>query len=106
MVLHSLICALMLSVALVIPFFMAKQKIPFLLWIFTGFVSAFIAMMVLWMVRREGVRVLHFVTLVPTVLAVAFLLRPAAATIDNSQSARPISQRLTALGAATVHRGL
>jgi len=52
------------------------------------------------MVRREGVRVLHFVTLVPTILAVAFLLRPAAATIDRTQSARSINQRLIELGAA------
>jgi len=54
--------------------------------------------MVLVMVRLEGIRVLHFVTLVPTILAVAFLLRPAAATIDRTQSARPINQRLTELG--------
>jgi hypothetical protein len=46
------------------------------------------------------VRALHFVTLVPTILAVAFLLRPAAATIDRTQSARPVNQRLQELGAA------
>jgi 4-amino-4-deoxy-L-arabinose transferase-like glycosyltransferase len=98
-VLHALVCALMLSIALVVPFFMAKQKVPFLLWIITGFVNAFVAVMVLLMVRREGIRVLHFVTLVPTILAVAFLLRPAAPTIDRTQSARPINQRLSELGA-------
>jgi hypothetical protein len=54
--------------------------------------------MVLLMVRREGVRVLHFVTLVPTVLAVAFLLRPAAPVIDQYKSARSVHARLVALG--------
>jgi hypothetical protein len=56
-----------------------------------------IAFMVLLMVRREGARVLHFVTLVPTILAVAFLLRPAAATIDRTQSARSVQARLIEL---------
>jgi hypothetical protein len=54
--------------------------------------------MVLFMVRRESIRVLHFVTLVPTILAVAFLLRPAAATIDRTQSARAVQARLVELG--------
>jgi hypothetical protein len=56
-----------------------------------------IAMMVLLMVRREGVRVLHFVTLVPTILAVAFLLRPAAPVIDRAVSARSVQARLVEL---------
>jgi len=53
---------------------------------------------VMIMVRREGPRVLHFVTLVPVILAVAFLLRPAAATIDATQSARAVQARLVQLG--------
>jgi hypothetical protein len=42
---------------------------------------------------------LHFVTLVPTILAVAFLLRPAAGIIDRTQSARAVQARLAELGA-------
>ena len=82
------------------PFAMAKQAPPSALQIGMAVTGGLIAMMVLLMVRREGVRVLHFVTLVPTILAVAFLLRPAAATIDRTQSARPVNQRLLELGAA------
>ena len=84
--------------ALMAPFAMAKQAPPPALQIGMMVTGALIAVMVLLMVRREGARVLHFVTLVPTILAVAFLLRPAAATIDRTQSARPINQRLAELG--------
>jgi 4-amino-4-deoxy-L-arabinose transferase-like glycosyltransferase len=96
--LHALLCALLLVGALMVPFAMVKQAPPQSLQIGMMVTGAVIAVMVLLMVRREGVRVLHFVTLVPTILAVAFLLRPAAATIDRTQSARSIHQRLTELG--------
>jgi 4-amino-4-deoxy-L-arabinose transferase-like glycosyltransferase len=96
--LHALLCAMLMVGALMAPFAMAKQAPPPALQIGMTITGAIIAVMVLLMVRREGVRVLHFVTLVPTILAVAFLLRPAAATIDRTQSARPINQRLAELG--------
>jgi len=96
--LHALLCAMLLVGALMAPFAMVKQAPPQSLQIGMTVTGAVIAVMVLLMVRREGVRVLHFVTLVPTILAVAFLLRPAAATIDRTQSARPINQHLAGLG--------
>src|ERR1051326_3492037 len=96
--LHALLCAMLLVGALMAPFARVKQAPPQSLQIGMTVTGAVIAVMVLLMVRREGVRVLHFVTLVPTILAVAFLLRPAAATIDRTQSARPINQRLAELG--------
>ena len=98
--LHALLCALLLVGALMAPFAMVKQAPPLALQIGMMITGGVIAAMVLWMVRREGLRVLHFVTLVPTILAVAFLLRPAAPTIDRTQSARPINQRLIELDAA------
>jgi 4-amino-4-deoxy-L-arabinose transferase-like glycosyltransferase len=96
--LHALLCAMLMVGALMAPFAMAKLAPPPALQIGMTITGALIAVMVLLMVRREGVRVLHFVTLVPTILAVAFLLRPAAATIDRTQSARPVNQRLAELG--------
>jgi 4-amino-4-deoxy-L-arabinose transferase-like glycosyltransferase len=98
--LHALVCAILMVGALMAPFAMVKQAPPPALQIGMTITGAIIAVMVLLMVRREGVRVLHFVTLVPTILAVAFLLRPAAATIDRTQSARPVNQRLAELGVA------
>jgi 4-amino-4-deoxy-L-arabinose transferase-like glycosyltransferase len=96
--LHAVVCAFLLVGALIAPFIMAKQFPPRILVVGAAVTGAVIAILVLSLVRREGLRVLHFVTLVPAILAVAFLLRPAAATIDRSQSARPINQRLTELG--------
>ncbi len=95
---HALLCAVLMVGALMAPFAMMKVQPPSYMGIFMAVTGGVIAFMVLLMVRREGARVLHFVTLVPTILAVAFLLRPAAATIDRTQSARPINQRLAELG--------
>jgi 4-amino-4-deoxy-L-arabinose transferase-like glycosyltransferase len=96
--LHSLLCAILLVAALMAPFAMVKQAPPPGLQIGMMVTGALIAVMVLLMVRREGLRVLHFVTLVPTILAVAFLLRPAAPTIDRTLSARAVQARLVELG--------
>jgi 4-amino-4-deoxy-L-arabinose transferase-like glycosyltransferase len=95
---HALLCAVLMVAALIAPFAMMKVPPPSYMGMFMAVTGGVIAFMVLLMVRREGARVLHFVTLVPTILAVAFLLRPAAATIDRTQSARPINQRLAELG--------
>jgi 4-amino-4-deoxy-L-arabinose transferase-like glycosyltransferase len=95
---HALLCAVLMVGALMAPFAMMKVQPPSYMGVFMAATGGVIAFMVLLMVRREGARVLHFVTLVPTILAVAFLLRPAAATIDRTQSARPVNQRLAELG--------
>ncbi|MGC2697088.1 MAG: glycosyltransferase family 39 protein [Candidatus Angelobacter sp.] len=97
--LHALLCAVLLVGALMAPFAMLKQSPHPALQIGMMIIGAVIAIMVLLMVRREGVRVLHFVTLVPTILALAFLLRPAAPVIDRAVSARPVQARLVELGA-------
>jgi 4-amino-4-deoxy-L-arabinose transferase-like glycosyltransferase len=97
---HALLCAVLMVAALMAPFAMMKVPPPSYMGIFMAVTGGVIAFMVLLMVRREGARVLHFVTLVPAILAVAFLLRPAAATIDRTQSARPINQRLAELSVA------
>ncbi|HZD96145.1 MAG TPA: glycosyltransferase family 39 protein, partial [Candidatus Sulfotelmatobacter sp.] len=96
--LHALVCALLLVMALIVPFAMMKVQPPRTLAFGMAITGGVIAMLILLMVRREGVRVLHFVTLVPTVLAVAFLLRPAAPIIDRAASARSVQARLTELG--------
>jgi 4-amino-4-deoxy-L-arabinose transferase-like glycosyltransferase len=97
--LHALVCAFLLVSALMAPFAMAKVPPPSSLQMGMILTGGVIAIVVVLMVRREGVRVLHFVTLVPTILAVAFLLRPAARTIDSTQSARAVQARLAELGA-------
>ena len=96
--LHALVCAFLMVGALIAPFAIAKQQPPQALQIGMALTGALIAVMVLLMVRREGVRVLHFVTLFPVILSVAFLLRLAAPTIDRTLSARAVQARLVELG--------
>jgi hypothetical protein len=47
--------------------------------------------------RWQAMRALRFVTLVPVVLALAFVLRVSAPLIDQTQSARPVAQELSRL---------
>ncbi len=98
--LHALLCGVLLVAALMAPFAMVKQQPARAIQLVVAIAGAVIAMMVMLMVRRQGPRVLHFVTLVPTILAVAFLLRPAAPVIDQVQSARAVQERLAQLGAS------
>ncbi len=93
--LHALVCAVLLVSALLAPFAIIKIQPPSAIGLGMAITGGVIAALVVLMVRREGVRVLHFVTLVPTVLAVAFLLRPAAPVIDKTQSARAIQAELS-----------
>jgi len=96
--LHALVCAVLLVLALMAPFFMLRVPPPSFIGYGMVVTGGVIAFMVMLMVRREGIRVLHFVTLVPTILAVAFLLRPAATVIDRAASARSVQARLQELG--------
>ncbi|HKV93684.1 MAG TPA: glycosyltransferase family 39 protein [Candidatus Angelobacter sp.] len=93
--LHALVCALLLVGALMAPFAIMKVPLPSSIKYTMVITAGVIAFMVLLMVHREGPRILHFVTLIPTVLAVAFLLRPGAPVIDRAQSARPIAEELS-----------
>jgi 4-amino-4-deoxy-L-arabinose transferase-like glycosyltransferase len=93
--LHALVCAALLVGALMAPFAMMKVPPPSTIGYGMAVTGGVIAFMVLLMVRREGVRVLHFVTLVPTILALAFLLKPSAPVIDKCYSARPIQEELS-----------
>jgi 4-amino-4-deoxy-L-arabinose transferase-like glycosyltransferase len=99
---HALVCAILLVGALMAPFGMMKQPPPQAMELGMAITGAVIAIMVVLMVRREGGRVLHFVTLVPTILALAFLLRPAAPVLDRVLSARAVQARLVELGVGDV----
>ncbi|HKD82087.1 MAG TPA: glycosyltransferase family 39 protein [Candidatus Angelobacter sp.] len=93
--LHALVCAVLLVLALMTPFFMMKRAPLPLIGYGTVITGGVIAFLVMLMVRREGVRALHFVTLIPMILGVAFLLRPGAPVIDAYNSARPIAEELS-----------
>jgi hypothetical protein len=55
-----------------------------------------VAALVLIIVRKQGLRSLHFATLIPVVMVLAFLLRPAARVLDQTLSARAVNAALDA----------
>lgn len=92
--LHSLICGGLLAGALMVPSLMMKVPLnsSARTWVIMG--TGLVAIMVLLIVYLGGLRMLHFATLIPVVVAMAFLLRPAAPVIDEVSSARPVEAQL------------
>lgn len=97
--LHSLICGGVMAGALVAPSLMMKVGLNqnARTWVIVG--TGLIAILVLLIVRMGGVRMLHFATLIPVIVAMAFLLRPAAPVMDEVNSARTVDARLNELAA-------
>jgi 4-amino-4-deoxy-L-arabinose transferase-like glycosyltransferase len=96
---HSLICGGLVAGALLAPSLMLKvhptesAKTA----IIVG--GGVMAIVVLLLVLRGGARMLHVATLIPVLVALGFLLRPAAPVIDEVNSARPIDAQLKRAGA-------
>jgi len=110
LMLHSLVCGALLGAAMVVPWFMLKLHAPRSVWTAVAIVTGITAISVLLTVRIRGLRMLHFVTLVPVLLGLVFLLRFAAipernaypfhgSIIDLTQSARSVDAELNKLGA-------
>jgi 4-amino-4-deoxy-L-arabinose transferase-like glycosyltransferase len=110
LMLHSLVCGALVAGALAAPWFMLKAQVPRTTWMWVAIISGITAVAVLLVVRYRGVRTLHFVTLVPVVMGLVFLLRYAAIPesdpypfhgliVDLTQSARPVEAELQKAGA-------
>jgi hypothetical protein len=73
-------------------------------------VAVFIA--VFFLIRISGWEMVRFATLLPTILAVGFVIRIDGSVIDNTQSGRPVAamltmySRQTTIAAAGLHRGV
>ncbi|HEX5434078.1 MAG TPA: hypothetical protein VFY05_07565, partial [Candidatus Angelobacter sp.] len=109
LILHALICGAILGGALMAPWLMLKVHVTQELWTWLATVTAVTASAVLLLVRYRGLRALHFITLVPLVLGLVFLLRFAVIPqragnpvhgdiIDLTQSARSVDAELRGLG--------
>jgi 4-amino-4-deoxy-L-arabinose transferase-like glycosyltransferase len=107
--LHSLLCGAIMAAALIAPWIMLHAAVPGKTRTIVAVFSGLIAILVLVVVRRGGLPTLHFVTLVPLVLGLVFLLRFAAipendpypihgSILDITQSARPVDMELRRLG--------
>ena len=109
LILHSVVCGAVLAGGLIAPWLMLKRHLTQDTWTSVIAVTCITASAVLLLVRYRGARVLHFVTLVPVVLALVFLLRFAAAPpqpnnpvrdnlIDLTQSSRSVDAALRTFG--------
>jgi 4-amino-4-deoxy-L-arabinose transferase-like glycosyltransferase len=98
-VLHAIIAATPILPALTISYLINQHHLP------SGdprliavVVAAVVCMgIVLTLISRVGWRMLRFVTLVPVVLVVAFVLRFGSRTIDQKMSARPLAAELAGI---------
>jgi 4-amino-4-deoxy-L-arabinose transferase-like glycosyltransferase len=99
---HSLLCGLLMTGAMLAPWIVLKQQVQGPTRAIIAVTTGVIAALVLVVVRRAGLRALHFATLVPVVLALTFLLRPAGPALDNALSARIVDAQMRELGIGKV----
>ncbi|HWX55333.1 MAG TPA: glycosyltransferase family 39 protein [Verrucomicrobiae bacterium] len=99
LLLHAAICGLLLAGALLAPTVIQKLRPTALAYGEVLAAAAVIAIAVLLLVGRGGLNVLRAATLLPIVLAMGFLLRPAANVLDQVISARAVDARLSELHA-------
>jgi 4-amino-4-deoxy-L-arabinose transferase-like glycosyltransferase len=98
--LHSLLAGALLVGAALAPWSVVHRHPDSTYTTIAVLIGAVLAVGIFVTVAARGVRVLRFVTLVPVVLAVAFLLRSGAPAIDAGISARGMARDLAALGMA------
>jgi 4-amino-4-deoxy-L-arabinose transferase-like glycosyltransferase len=98
-VLHALVAATPLLPALVISYLINQHHLPSgqARFIAVAIAGAVCVGMVLTLISRMGFRMLRFVTLVPVVLVVAFVLRFGSRAIDLKMSARPLAAELASI---------
>jgi 4-amino-4-deoxy-L-arabinose transferase-like glycosyltransferase len=97
LLLHAAVAAVMLSAALLLPWFLLRTPAPHRLVVIAGAVAGALFIAIALSLSRQGFRALRFVTLVPAVVAVGFALRAGSATVDATRSARPVAREIAAL---------
>lgn len=97
--LHAIVAAIPILPALVISYLVNQRHLPSgePRLVAVGVSGAVCLAMTLTLISRVGFRMLRFVTLVPVVLVVAFVLRFGARAIDLKMSARPLAAELSSI---------
>lgn len=91
---HAAVAAALLGAALLSPYLMVRARAPQTALAVAGGAAALVFAGMAASLKAQGLRMLRFVTLVPVVLGLAFLLRVGASTIDGTLSARPIAREI------------
>jgi 4-amino-4-deoxy-L-arabinose transferase-like glycosyltransferase len=98
-VLHGLLASAPILPALLIAYLLTQHRLPggqpMLIALTVGF--ALCAGIALTLVRKTGLRMLRFVTLIPVVLTVGAVLKLGSTLLDQKLSARPLSLEIAAM---------
>ncbi len=95
---HSVLSAIMIGALLIAPAQIAKAQINTQMLTSASVIAILVLFGILLLVFVRGLEFLRFVTLIPVILGVAFILRNMAPLIDATQSERPVAARMTAVG--------
>ncbi|HKF20588.1 MAG TPA: glycosyltransferase family 39 protein [Candidatus Angelobacter sp.] len=112
LMLHSLLCGIVVLAAMLTPWYFAlrpesrcgffcmlrilAQNVPDKTTAWIAGTVGIVMILVLIIVRKQGLRSLHFATLIPVIMALAFVLRPAARVLDQTLSARAVNAAVDA----------
>jgi 4-amino-4-deoxy-L-arabinose transferase-like glycosyltransferase len=98
-VLHALVAAAPVIPGMLIAYLAGQHRLPGGQPMFIALTVAFVlsAAIALTLVRRDGLRMLRFVTLIPVVLTVAAVIKFGSTALDRTLSARPLAQELAAM---------
>jgi 4-amino-4-deoxy-L-arabinose transferase-like glycosyltransferase len=98
-VLHAVFAAAPIVPALLIAYLVTQHRLPGGQPMLVALAIAFAlcAGIALTLVRRNGLRMLRFVTLIPVVLTVWIVLKLGSAPLDQTLSARPLAQEIAAV---------
>jgi 4-amino-4-deoxy-L-arabinose transferase-like glycosyltransferase len=95
--LHAATCGVLLAAALLAPLLVLKVRPGGTALLLAAAAGLLIAAGVAVSLRLQGLRTLRFVTLVPVVVGLAWVIRMGAPAIDAAESARPVSAELAEL---------
>ncbi|HEY1657188.1 MAG TPA: glycosyltransferase family 39 protein [Candidatus Sulfotelmatobacter sp.] len=95
-ILHGLLASASIVPALLIAYLLTQRRLPGGQPMFVALAVAFVlcAAIALTLVRKSGLRMLRFVTLIPVVLTLAAALKFGAQDLDQVLSARPVAREL------------
>jgi 4-amino-4-deoxy-L-arabinose transferase-like glycosyltransferase len=98
-ILHALIAAAPIVPALLIAYLITQHRLPGGRPMQAALAVAFVlcAGIALTLVRKNGLRMMRFVTLIPVVLAVGAVLKLGSGDLDATLSARPLAQEVAAV---------
>jgi 4-amino-4-deoxy-L-arabinose transferase-like glycosyltransferase len=98
-ILHALLASASIVPALLIAYLVTQHRLPggqpMLVALAVAFVLA--AAIALTLVRKNGLRMLRFVTMIPVVLSVGAVLKLGSTSLDQMLSARPLAQEIAAV---------